>query len=272
MNCDNCNIGTAHVLEKIMMFEELLTRGQAILVDDTGNPLKKVELSDDYDSEDEVESVDNDMARSLILEKVDRNKMNIAGIGLYTASHGILNEATPIFDVIKGMTTSMVDVDAGNAPVKSSYANVTGKPCGKKLNINILFTPGGNGIDVVVPVESIQAIRDQFANSAYGFFLGHQVAYPVVKLHGIPVTAFSDDSLSIIATKLGTPLMLDSYTSDMCMQSWGRSSYARAMIELRTDLELKDNIVVAMPRISGRAIIYVLSVLSISGNLLSARH
>nr|GFC59974.1 hypothetical protein [Tanacetum cinerariifolium] len=42
-----------------------------------------------------------------------------------------------------------------------------------------------------------------------------------VKLHGVPVTAFSDDGLSAIATKLGTPLMLDSYTADMCTQSWG---------------------------------------------------
>ncbi|GJZ51799.1 hypothetical protein Tco_0606314, partial [Tanacetum coccineum] len=32
--------------------------------------------------------------------------------------------------------------------------------------------------------------------------------------------AFSKDGLSAIATKLGTPLMLDSYTSDMCNQSW----------------------------------------------------
>ncbi|GKD11810.1 putative reverse transcriptase domain-containing protein [Tanacetum coccineum] len=47
-----------------------------------------------------------------------------------------------------------------------------------------------------------------------------------VKLHGVPVTVFSEHGLSAIATKLGTPLMLDSYTSDTCIQSWGRSSYA----------------------------------------------
>ncbi|GKA78381.1 hypothetical protein Tco_0784918, partial [Tanacetum coccineum] len=47
---------------------------------------------------------------------------------------------------------------AGNAPGKSSYANVTGKPSGKKLNIHTLFTPRSNGIDVVVSVESIRAI------------------------------------------------------------------------------------------------------------------
>nr|GEX12700.1 hypothetical protein [Tanacetum cinerariifolium] len=72
-----------------------------------------------------------------------------------------------------------------------------------------------------------------------------------VKLHGVPVTACSEDGLSAIATKLGTPLMLDSYTSDMFMQSWGRSSYAIVMIELRADVELKDDIVVAMPKIKG---------------------
>ncbi|GJY39086.1 glucomannan 4-beta-mannosyltransferase 9-like protein [Tanacetum coccineum] len=63
-----------------------------------------------------------------------------------------------------------------------------------------------------------------------------------VNLHGVHVTAFNDDGLSVIATKLGIPLMLDTYTSDMSMQSWGRSSYARVMIELRADVELKDNI------------------------------
>ncbi|GJZ00389.1 hypothetical protein Tco_0517818 [Tanacetum coccineum] len=73
----------------------------------------------------------------------------------------------------------------------------------------------------------------------------------LVKFHGVPITAFIDDGFSVIATKLGTPLMLDSYTYDMCMQSWGRSSYARAMIELRADVELKDTLVVAMSKLVG---------------------
>ncbi|GKD76292.1 beta-caryophyllene synthase, partial [Tanacetum coccineum] len=238
-----------------------------------------------------------------------------------------------------------VNTLAGNSPGKSSYANAAGKPNGKKFNIRTLFTPVGIGIDMVVLVESIQAISDRFANTEYGYFLGKRVAYHVVanyvrntwgkfglvrtmfnastilfsfqfssmdgldgmlengpwfiqnnplilkkwhpnenlfkkdvsifpvsvKLHGVPVTAFSDDGLSAISTKLGTPLMLDSYTSDMCKQSWGRSSYASVMIELRADVELKDNIVVAMSRLQGRVITHVMSVLSMSGNLLCAR-
>ncbi|GKE96705.1 hypothetical protein Tco_1581560 [Tanacetum coccineum] len=71
---------------------------------------------------------------------------------------------------------------AGNNLGKFSYANVTGKPSGTKVNFRTLFTPGRgcNGIDVVVPVESIRAISERFANTAYGFFLGKKVAYPIV--------------------------------------------------------------------------------------------
>nr|GEV65899.1 hypothetical protein [Tanacetum cinerariifolium] len=209
--------------------------------------------------------------------------------------------------------------------MSNSYANVTGKPSRKSVNFFTLFTPPGNGVHVVLPVESIRAISERFANTTYGFFLRKRAAYPVVanyvrntwgnydllksmfnsstglfyfqfsfmdgldamlencpwficnnslilkkwnpyvnllkenvgnvpvwvKLGGVPVMAFSEDGLSAIATKLGTSLMLDSYTSDMCMQSWDMSSYARIMIELRADAELKDTIVMAMPKLAG---------------------
>ncbi|GKD36194.1 hypothetical protein Tco_1251703 [Tanacetum coccineum] len=177
----------------------------------------------------------------------------------------IINDAIPL-----------VDVAAAKEDVSSSMADENETPTTSN-------TPGGNKIDVVVPVESIHAISDQFANTTYGFFLG-KVAYPVVanyfrntwgkyglarSMFSSPIALFSfqfssmegldamlengpcEDGLSAIATKLGTSLMLDSYTSDMCMPSWGRSSYARVMIGLRADVELKDNIVVAMPRIKG---------------------
>nr|GEV67993.1 hypothetical protein [Tanacetum cinerariifolium] len=160
---------------------------------------------------------------------------------------------------------------AVNNPGKSSYANITGKPRGEKVNVRTLFTPEGNGIDVVVPVDSIRAkylgLDVMLENGPW--FIRHNslilkkwhpdenllkedvsTVLVGVKLHGVPVTAFSEDGLRAIATKLGTPLMIDSYTSDMCMQSWGRSSYARVMIELRTEVELKDNIIVVMPKIT----------------------
>ncbi|GKB24300.1 zinc knuckle CX2CX4HX4C containing protein [Tanacetum coccineum] len=45
-----------------------------------------------------------------------------------------------------------------------------------------------------------------------------------VKLHDVPIQVFEEDGISLIATFIGKPVMLDSYTSSMCNDSWGRSS------------------------------------------------
>ncbi|GKB70661.1 hypothetical protein Tco_0932073 [Tanacetum coccineum] len=184
-----------------------------------------------------------------------------SSIGVSTGSDDTMNEDTSVgvASVVKeGVTPSVVDMmvekkkvsaledntipesfsplttpvttTAGNAYGMSSYANITSKLNGKKVKVRTLFTPRGNGIDVVFPVDFIRAISVRVANTAYGFFLGKKVACTVV-------ANYYCSSLSAIATKLGTLLMLDSYTYDMCMQSWGRSSYARVMIELRADVE-----------------------------------
>ena len=41
--------------------------------------------------------------------------------------------------------------------------------------------------------------------------------------------------------------MLDSYTSTMCVKSWGRNTYARALVEVSSLTELMDHVVVAIP-------------------------
>ncbi|GJY12216.1 RNA-directed DNA polymerase, eukaryota, reverse transcriptase zinc-binding domain protein [Tanacetum coccineum] len=165
---------------------------------------------------------------------------------------------------------TQVTTSAGNAPGKSLYANITGKPSGKKVNVHTLFTPGGKKVAYNVVANYVRntwgkygLIRSWFSSST-GLFsfqfnsmdgldamlengpwfirnnplilkkwhpdedlLKEDVStVPVwVKLHGVPVTAFSEDGFSTIATKL-------------------------VMIKLRADVELKDNIVVAMPKIT----------------------
>ncbi|GJV93214.1 nucleotide-diphospho-sugar transferase [Tanacetum coccineum] len=118
-------------------------------------------------------------------------------------------------------------ISAGNVPGKPSYATVCGKPNGKKVNVRTLFTPGGNGINVVVLVDSIRASTRLQDYSPFNLaqLTDWMLCLRMVKLHGVPVTAFSEDGLSAIATKL-------------------------VMIELRADVELKDNIIVAMPKIT----------------------
>ncbi|GKA43801.1 zinc knuckle CX2CX4HX4C containing protein [Tanacetum coccineum] len=73
-----------------------------------------------------------------------------------------------------------------------------------------------------------------------------------VKLHHVPIVAYSEVGLSLITTQLGRPLMLDSYTSSMCLSSWGRNTYARALVEFSAEEELKDSLVIAIPRSNGK--------------------
>ncbi|GJR43859.1 phosphonates import ATP-binding protein like protein [Tanacetum coccineum] len=65
------------------------------------------------------------------------------------------------------------------------------------------------------------------------------------------MVAFTSEELSMIATILGKPIMLDFYMSFMCMESFGRGSFARALIELDATCGLKDMLVVAIPKSEG---------------------
>nr|GEV13155.1 RNA-directed DNA polymerase, eukaryota, reverse transcriptase zinc-binding domain protein [Tanacetum cinerariifolium] len=137
---------------------------------------------------------------------------NTLGIGLSMKSDDTMNGDTPVavaFAVNEGTTMT------GNAPGKSSYANVTGKPSGKKLNFRTLFTLGNNAL-ILKKWHPDENLMKEDINIV-----------PVwVKLYGVHVTAFSEDGLSM-------------------------SSYARAMIELRAYVDLKDNIIMAMPKLIG---------------------
>ncbi|GJR23305.1 putative reverse transcriptase domain, reverse transcriptase zinc-binding domain protein [Tanacetum coccineum] len=77
---------------------------------------------------------------------------------------------------------------------------------------------------------------------------GEVTKVPVwVKLHGVPVLAYSDVGLSLIATQIGKPIMLDAFTSLMCVESWGRISFTRALIEVSAKSSLKTEVVMAIP-------------------------
>ncbi|GJT28942.1 hypothetical protein Tco_0909217 [Tanacetum coccineum] len=120
--------------------------------------------------------------------------------------------------------------------MSTSYANVTGEPSRKALNFRTLFTPAGNMIYMVVPVESIRAISERFANTAYGFFLEKRVAYLVVANY-----------VKNTWGKYGlVKSMLNSSTDIFSFQF--RSSYAKALIKIQADVELKDNIVDECPK------------------------
>ncbi|XP_022003028.1 uncharacterized protein LOC110900448 [Helianthus annuus] len=76
-----------------------------------------------------------------------------------------------------------------------------------------------------------------------------------VKIHEVPIAAYTEDGLSLIATTIGEPKMLDSFTTSMCTDSWGRSSYARALVEISADKEFREEITMAIPEPEGEGFI-----------------
>jgi len=72
-----------------------------------------------------------------------------------------------------------------------------------------------------------------------------------IKIHNVPLVAYSDDGLSLLASKLGTPKQLDAYTSSMCTEAWGRSSYARALVEISADSDFKKELTIGVPDVEG---------------------
>nr|GEY07356.1 protein kinase, ATP binding site-containing protein [Tanacetum cinerariifolium] len=128
-----------------------------------------------------------------------------------------------------------------------SFANlVKGDSSRKAVNFRPLFTPAGNGVNVYDSKESVSVVNERLNKTLYG--MEAMLENGPWFIRNVPLILRK----CAIATKLGTPLMLDSYTAAMCTDSWERASYARAMVELRADVELSDTIVVALPKFSRR--------------------
>ncbi|PWA64963.1 reverse transcriptase domain-containing protein [Artemisia annua] len=110
---------------------------------------------------------------------------------------------------------SLVNNEANNDKVKFRALD-TDKP----INANA---------EVKIPKAFVLDVHLRFSFSLCGYFVGKRVAFPQVYL--------------------GILIMLDSYTSSMCLQSWGRMDFACALIDIRADRELKDEMVMAIPNV-----------------------
>ncbi|GJR73858.1 hypothetical protein Tco_0086223 [Tanacetum coccineum] len=183
--------------------------------------------------------------------------------GESTESDDTMNDDTLVgvaSAVQEGVTPSVVDmtIDMGkqnsldDTTILESFPPLSTPVTTTAVNVRTLFTPGGNGIDVVVLVDSIRAISERFDNTAYGFFLGKKVAYPVVANY--VTSTWGKYGLIHSMFSSSTGLFSFQFSSmdglDAMLENGLWSSYARVMIELRADMELKDNIVVAMPKIT----------------------
>ncbi|GJW99506.1 hypothetical protein Tco_0183420 [Tanacetum coccineum] len=169
-----------------------------------------------------------------------------------------------------------------------------------KVNFRTMVNPDiVEKSDCVLPVAVVQAAKNIFVNSLVGFFVGKRVAFPLVlengpwlirnthlilnkwtpnltlskdivtkvpvwvKLHKVPVVAYSEDGLSLIATQIGKPSMLDAFTSAMCVEVWGRIGFARALIEVSAKKELKQEVTMVVPIIEDEGPCHTLEIIRV---------
>ncbi|GJY55944.1 aspartic peptidase [Tanacetum coccineum] len=65
----------------------------------------------------------------------------------------------------------------------------------------------------------------------------------LVKMHRVPTVAYSKDGLSLIGSQIGKLIMIDAFTSSMCVDPWGRIRFARSLIEVSAETDLKQEVI-----------------------------
>nr|GEW34807.1 zinc knuckle CX2CX4HX4C [Tanacetum cinerariifolium] len=71
-----------------------------------------------------------------------------------------------------------------------------------------------------------------------------------VKLHDVLIHVFEEDDISLIATVISKHIMIDSYTSSMCNDSWGRNSFARCLIKVNSNSDLVKVVTIGVPSLT----------------------
>ncbi|KAJ9538505.1 hypothetical protein OSB04_031238 [Centaurea solstitialis] len=72
-----------------------------------------------------------------------------------------------------------------------------------------------------------------------------------VKLHNVPMVSFNKEGISRLASALGVPRQMDACTSSRCDKSWGRPGFAKVLIDVWVMGELKRELEIIIPSLSG---------------------
>ncbi|GKE03475.1 zinc knuckle CX2CX4HX4C containing protein [Tanacetum coccineum] len=173
-------------------------------------------------------SKDNNGVRKVSMNPTTMGVSNATGLADSSSKQqGGLNANEPMADAnIVGASMDASDTNsltnaskqAAGPKVNTSFASVIKSNQNKVVQITELRNEEHvEGAAVTIPLSAIEEHKAKIKK------------VPVwVKLHHVPIVAYSEVGLSLITTQIGKPIWLDAYTSNMCLQSWGRSAYARA--------------------------------------------
>ncbi|GJX13340.1 zinc knuckle CX2CX4HX4C containing protein [Tanacetum coccineum] len=63
-----------------------------------------------------------------------------------------------------------------------------------------------------------------------------------VKIYNVPLEAWNVEGISRIASRIGTPIIMDKVTTSMCKRGYKRASFARVLIEVDAAEEIVDSV------------------------------
>nr|GEX86805.1 zinc knuckle CX2CX4HX4C [Tanacetum cinerariifolium] len=134
----------------------------------------------------------------------------------------------------------------------TSYVGAVGASTKEQLKVSSNFHPlladlVFNGVNVSIPRKVVEK-KWSVSTSLLKEELTRILIW--VKLRDVPLQVFEEDGISLIATFIGKPIMLDSYTSFICKDSWGRSSFARCLIEVNSEDDLVDVVTIGIPSLT----------------------
>nr|GEU33346.1 copia protein [Tanacetum cinerariifolium] len=161
---------------------------------------------------------------------------------------------------VMGSGSKVTFGDMGKANKDGAATSVIPKVGDVAANDNGLKT-GSSFTSLLRPIEACNKeaaakVKGRYENSIVGFFLGKDPSFLVVQQDqviekGPWMICKSPIILSIwspsVSLKRGEPIMLDAFMSSMCVESWGRISFARALIEIDTAVGLKKEVSMAIP-------------------------
>ncbi|GJZ94981.1 cytokinin dehydrogenase 3-like protein [Tanacetum coccineum] len=157
-----------------------------------------------YDSED---TMNDDTPVGVVPAVQEGVTPSVVDMTIKMGKHNSLDDTT----VPESFTplSTLVNM-AGKASGKSSYANITSKLSGKKVNVHTLFIPGGSmdGLDAMLEngpwfIQNNPLILKKWHPDENLLKEDVSTVLVWVKLYGLPVMTLSEDGLSAIATKLG---------------------------------------------------------------------
>ncbi|GJX51804.1 zinc knuckle CX2CX4HX4C containing protein [Tanacetum coccineum] len=192
------------------------------------------------------------------------------------------------FTIVGDLEVLIKDIDAGKYEELLSGMTIDKHILVMDAFGALLADPVFDGVNISIPRKVVKKVSTHFEHTLYCYFIGKRMAFLVVEyyarnnwakhklkrtmmnnkgffffkfdsragleaiLEGGPwLILFEEDGICLIAIFICKPIMFDSYTSSMCNDSWGSSSFARCLIKVNSEADLVDVVTVGVPSLSG---------------------